>query len=68
MAMRFTFAIEGEVQPRAEDAAGGLGEIPGLQTKAPEGVVPAPAAGATAYGSESVPTKKPGLRGMFGRS
>lgn len=64
---RTRYAIEGEIQPRAEDAAGGLGEIPGLQTKAPDGVVPEPAAGATASGSESSPAKRPGLRGLFGR-
>jgi hypothetical protein len=65
---RTRYAIEGEIQPRPEDAAGSLGEIPGLETRAPDGVVPEPAAGATAYASESSSAKRSGLRGLFGRT
>ena len=76
---RTRYAVQGETEPRAEDAAGSLLEIPGLLTRAPSEVEPEPAnagqttassgppatsAGAHATAPES---KRSGLRGLFGR-
>ncbi len=66
--VRTRYGVEGEIEPRAEDANGSLGEIPGLLTRAPENVAAAPTL-------EPVPpervdpaqNKKSGLRGLFGR-
>jgi len=41
---RTRYAVEGETEPRAEDAAGSLLEVPGLQGRAPSDVQPEPAA------------------------
>ena len=65
------YAVEGEIAPRADDANGSLAEIPGLSTRAPEGVAeastiepvvpePAPAPAAPA-------PKRTGLRNVFKR-
>jgi hypothetical protein len=77
---RTRYAVQGETEPRAEDAAGSLLEVPGLQTRAPSDVQPEPAAArqstpssspasASAPGAHAAPqeSKRGGLRGIFGR-
>jgi hypothetical protein len=77
---RTRYAVQGEVQPRAEDAAGSLGDIPGLATRAPADIASADSPSANVAPALSVATepssnaskaaqaKRPGLRGLFGRS
>jgi hypothetical protein len=79
---RTRYAVQGETEPRAEDAAGSLLEVPGLQSRAPSDVQPEPAAArqsapssgpastpASAPGAHAAPpeSKRSGLRGLFGR-
>ena len=77
---RTRYAVQGETEPRAEDAAGSLLEIPGLLGRAPSDVQPEPAAAshATATGASAAPARpepaspapeprRNGLRGLFGR-
>ena len=40
---RTRYAVNGEIEPRAEDAAGSLTEVPGLLTRAPDDVAVAEA-------------------------
>jgi hypothetical protein len=54
---RTRYAVEGETEPRAEDAAGSLLEVPGLQGRAPSDVQPEPAAA-----RQSAPTAGPAAR------
>jgi hypothetical protein len=77
------YAVEGETEPRAEDAAGSLLEVPGLQGRAPSDIQPEPAAArqssptsghAAAHAAAGAPraqarpeSKRNGLRGLFGR-
>lgn len=62
---RTRYGVHGEIQPRPEDAVGSLGEIPGLETRAPEGVRPvAVAADINPHSAGSAPTRR---RGLFGR-
>jgi hypothetical protein len=67
---RTRYAVSGEVQPRAEDAAGSLGDIPGLATRAPTDIAPAPpvTAETSPNATATATAKRPGLRGLFGRS
>jgi hypothetical protein len=75
---RTRYAVQGETEPRAEDAAGSLLEIEGLRSRAPSDVQPEPVAGrqpaatsaaaaSASPGSSSAESKRSGLRGLFGR-
>jgi len=80
---RTRYLVAGEVQPRAEDAAGSLLDVPGLLSRAPQEVtpppetpqVPAAARGAGTPAPVGAPAPQPeppegrrgGLRGLFGR-
>jgi hypothetical protein len=75
---RTRYAVQGETEPRAEDAAGSLLEIEGLRSRAPSDVQPEPvaarqpaatsaAAASASPGSSSAESKRSGLRGRFGR-
>lgn len=79
---RTRYAVQGETEPRAEDAVGSLLEIEGLLGRAPSGVEPEPVAarqaapapspaGAPAAASSGPSAagepRRSGLRGLFGR-
>ena len=78
---RTRYTVQGETEPRAEDAAGSLLEVPGLQSRAPSDVQPEPAAARQSAPSPSPAStssvagahaaqpesKRSGLRGLFGR-
>ena len=78
---RTRYSVQGEIEPRAEDARGSLLEIEGLRSRAPADVQPEPAArqpvatGSTAATPPPGPAadrspadaKRSGLRGLFGR-
>ena len=60
------YSIEGEIEPRAADAAGSLLEIPGLVSKidTPAEVADPPGAAAV---PEPAPSVRGGLRRLIGR-
>jgi len=62
------FVVEGELEPRVEDANRGLGEIPGLLTKAPDEVAAAAPVdtGPPEPSVADLPNARK-LRGLFGR-
>ena len=62
------FVVEGELEPRADDAKRGLIEIPGLLTKAPDDVAAAapPDTGPPEPSVADLPNARK-LRGLFGR-
>ena len=78
---RTRYAVQGETEPRVEDAAGSLLEIEGLRSRAPSDVQPEPTAARQPAAASSAATppspgpadrsatesKRSGLRGLFGR-
>jgi len=63
------YSVEGEIAPRAQDAAGSLLEIPGLVSKIdtpPEVADPTPAAATRAQDNGTTPARG-GLRRLIGR-
>lgn len=66
---RTRYAVQGEIEPRPEDAKGSLLDIAGFQGRAPadieaEAKVATPAAAAPATAPD---TRRSGLRGLFNR-
>jgi hypothetical protein len=76
---RTRYAVQGEIEPRPEDAKGSLLDIPGFQGRAPADIEAeakvATAVAAPANGSHTPPapapapadTRRSGLRGLFNR-
>jgi hypothetical protein len=61
------FAVEGEIQPRAEDAAGSLLEIPGFVTKIETPATATSVDHTAAAAAASTPPARSGLRRLIGR-
>ena len=53
---RTRYAVKGETEPRAEDAAGSLLEVPGLQSRAPSEVQAQPTAARSSTPASAAPT------------
>lgn len=68
---RTRYAVNGQIEPRADDAAASLAEIPGLLTRAPAEVIPAEAGPVASPRppSTTLPAQPPPVakRTLFGR-
>ena len=63
---RTLYAVEGEIEPRAEDAKRSLAEVPGLLTRAPDDIAAAAAEQAPADMPEAAQQSRSRFR-LFGR-